>query len=143
MTKVHQIRREFGEPFRDVVAGFAAMGYSIRATAEILEVNLSYFRKYLLPRYAPDAPWKMQKDMRDECKPRPSHGGWPKGKKRGISQRKPQRYSDDYLLSLLCAHQDLTYQTFEGLAPVSSSTIVRRFGGWSKARMMAAAGGMK
>ena len=133
MTKVHQIRREFGEPFRDVVAGFAAMGYSIRATAEILEVNLSYFRKYLLPRYAPDAPWKAQKDMRDECKPRPSHGGWPKGKKR----IKPQKYTDEYLLSLVRKHWDLSYGTFEALAPVSASTVSRRFGSWGNARRLA------
>lgn len=137
MTKVHQIRREFGEPFRDVVTGFASMGYSRRATAEILEINLSYFRTCLLPRYAPGAPWKERRDLRDECKPRPSSGGWPKGTKRGMSQRRPRRYSDEYLLSLLRAHQDLTYQTFEGLAPVSSSTIARRFGGWRKAKMMA------
>lgn len=134
MTKVHQIRREFGEPFRDVVTGFASMGYSRRATAEILEINLSYFRTCLLPRHAPGAPWKERRDLRDECKPRPSSGGWPKGKKRD----KPVRYSDEYLLALIRRHHDLTYHQFGNLAPVAASTIARRFGTWNKAREKAA-----
>lgn len=133
MTKVQSVRREFGEPFRDVVAGFAQMGYSRRAVAEILEINYSYLRTALLPRYAPDAPWKAQADMRDECKPKPSHGGWPKGKKRD----KPVRYSDEYLLAMIRRHQDLTYQQFGNLAPVAASTIARRFGTWNKAKMLA------
>lgn len=134
MTKVQQIRKEFNEPFRDVVAGFAQMGYSRRATAQILGINTSYFRQ-LIGYYAPDAQWKKQVDMRDECKPRPSKGkgGWPKGKKRN----KPQKYSNDYLLSLVIKHWDLTYGEFEVLAPVSASTISRRFGTWRNARRLA------
>jgi len=136
MTKVQQVRKEFNEPFRDVIAGFAEMGYSRKATAQILEINTSYFRQ-LIGYYAPDAPWKRQAEMREECKPRPSKGkgGWPKGKKRN----KPQKYSDDYLLSLVRKHWDLPYRIFELLAPVSASTISRRFGTWNNARKLAAA----
>jgi hypothetical protein len=81
MTVVQRIRKEFDEPFRDLIKKFAADGYSKTATAEILEINRSYFYQYLLPRYVPDAEWKKQADMRDECKPKGK--GWIKEKKRG------------------------------------------------------------
>ena len=129
MTKVHQVRRKFHEPFRDVVKGFAEMGYSRRATAEILEINLSYFRQ-LCTRFDLHKYFKPQSEMRPECRSRSSKGGWPKGKPRNV----PRKYSDEYLLSLLRKHPDLTYYQFEHLAPVSASTIQRRFGGWSRAR---------
>jgi hypothetical protein len=81
-TKIHAIRKEFGEPFRDVVRGFAQMGYSQRATAEILEFNRSYFRQ-LCARFDLLRHFKKQRDMRDECKPYGGAGpGWTKGKKR-------------------------------------------------------------
>lgn len=132
MTKVQQVRREFGESFREVVEGFAVMGYSRRATAAILEINLSHFRQ-LCDRFNLHQHFRAQKDMRPEC--RGGGAGWPKGKKRD----KPLRYSDEYLLSLMRRHDDLTFQTFEGLAPVSASTVQRRFGSWNNARRLAEA----
>lgn len=132
MTKIIRIRREFGEPFREVVKGFAEMGYSRRATAEILDINLSYFRQ-LCTRFDLHRHFKPQREMRPECR---SHGGgkgWLKGKARYV----PRKYTDEYLLGLLRKYPDLTYCQFENLAPVSASTIQRRFGGWNKARRQA------
>ncbi len=77
-TKIQAVRKEFDEPFRDVVKGFAEMGYSRMATAEILEFNLSYFRT-LCVRFDLHKYFKPQKEMRDECKH--FFVGWPKGKK--------------------------------------------------------------
>lgn len=135
MTKVQQIRREFNEPFRDVVAGFALMGYSRRSTAEILEINRDYFFKTLLPLYAPDAPWKSRKDMRDDCK-RKQGGGWPKGAKR------PKAVSDHELLAILRLYPETIgpdkydYQRAARNHPWSS-TFIRRFGSWTNAKMLA------
>ena len=129
-TKVHQVRREFGEPFRDVVAGFAQMGYSRRATAEILEINRSYFCQHLLPRYAQGATWRPQREMRKEC--RPKGRGWPKGVPKGS---KPRRYSDEELLRLVAKCD--TANQFTGFTGIWSSTVRRRFGSWSKAKTLA------
>ena len=49
MTKAEMIEAEFDEPFDEVIKGFAEMGYSRRAVAEILEINLSYLRLLLRP----------------------------------------------------------------------------------------------
>ncbi len=119
-TKMHQVRQEFDEPFRDVVAGFAIMGYSRRATAEILDFNLSYFRE-LCTRFHLHRHFKPQRDMRPECKSR-GNGGWPKGKKRPNANR---RYSDAYLLELLRKYP--RYGDFLARAPVAASTVIRRF----------------
>lgn len=43
--KRQSIEAEFGEPFWDVVEGFAEMGYSRRQTAEILEIQYSTFAR--------------------------------------------------------------------------------------------------
>lgn len=47
MNKMRQISQEFGEPFRDVVKGFAEQGNSITLTAAALGVDRGYFRKLL------------------------------------------------------------------------------------------------
>ena len=47
MSKLLQTRREYGEPFVEVVKGFAEMRYSKSATASTLGYNLSYFRQLL------------------------------------------------------------------------------------------------
>lgn len=129
MTKVAQVRKEFGEPFRDVVNGFALMGYSKAATAEILEISRDYFTKHLLPVYAPDAPWKPQKDMRPECKPRGK--GWPKGKPRN----KPQKYTDEELLALVAKYPSFT--EFRDKAEPNMGTIYNRFGSWRRSKKLA------
>lgn len=129
------MRAEFGEPFRDVIAGFAIMGYSRRATAEVLEINRDYFFKFLLPRYAPNAPWKPRKDMRDDCKSKQG-GGWPKGKQRV----KP--ISDEDLLGILRGYPKAIgpgkydYQRAANNHPWAS-TFIRRFGSWREAKRLA------
>ena len=130
MTKLLAIRREYGEPFQSVVRSFASMGYSKRAVCSILEYNRGTFKSEC-DRFDLNKYFRKQADMRTECKP---HGkGWVKGRKRN---RMP-KYSDEYLLSLLSKHGDLTYNTFSNLAPVSASIIAKRFGSWNNARRLA------
>lgn len=119
MTKIHQVRVEFGETFKDVVKGFAEMGYSRRATAEILEFNLSYFRQ-LCTRFDLHRYFKPQKDMRPECR---AHGkGWLTGKKRPF---KPRKYSDEFLLEGVRKHP----KYYEFMAAVCHpGTVNYRFG---------------
>lgn len=45
--KQSEIEEEFGEPFKDVVLGFANDGYSVNATANILGCNPSSFRRLI------------------------------------------------------------------------------------------------
>jgi len=47
MSKLIQIRKEFGEPFTEVVRGFAAMGYSRRATAQAIGIGWGHFHRTL------------------------------------------------------------------------------------------------
>lgn len=119
MTKIESIEDEFDEPFNDVVRGFAIMGYSRRATAEILEINLSYFRQ-LLTKHDLHKYFKKQKDMRAESRSGGCKGWW-KGKKRKFTPR----YSDGYLLELVAKYPH--WADFMSMAPVSFSTITRRF----------------
>jgi len=129
LTKVHAIRKEFDEPFKDVIHWFARMGYSKKMTSEILEINRDYFWRTLLPRYAPNAEWKPQVDMKSDCKP---HGkGWPKGKER----LKPQKYSDQELLSEVLKYD--TAERFDNMAIPSVSTVIKRFGSWNRAKRLA------
>lgn len=131
MTKVHQVRREFGEPFRDVVAGLAAMRYSKRATAQALSINPSYFIK-LCERYKVIDKFPIKrKDYNEMCKP-PGH---PKGKK--IHQ--PQRYTDAELLKILSGYSlHITKHRYDYLQQKPcSDTIFRRFGSWRKAKRLA------
>lgn len=118
---VKRIQSEFEESFADVIKGFAIMGYSKRATASILEISLCNFRR-LLKLYAPNAPWKKQINMRDECKAKSP--GWPKGKPRTPHYT----HSISELLSYRQQYSGLTSHQFDNLAPVSSSTIRRRLG---------------
>lgn len=129
MNKLRETAKEFDEPFIDVVRGFAEMGYSRRATAEILEYNLSYFRQ-LCTRFDLHRHFKAQKDMRRECR-KTAGGGWPKGKKRS---GKP-KYSDQLVLKQVRAYPDSS--TFASLADINISTVYRRFGSFANARQMA------
>lgn len=76
MNKLLAVRKEFGEPFVDVVRGFAEMGYSRRMTANVLNFNLSYFRA-LCTRFDLHRHFKPQGKMRRDCKG--GGVGWPKG----------------------------------------------------------------
>lgn len=129
MNKLRQIAKEYDEPFVEVVKGFAEMGYSRRATAEILEINLSYFRQ-LCTRFDIHRYFKDQKDMRRECR-KTFGGGWPKGKKRESGPK----YTDDFLLKQVRSYPDSC--TFASLADINISTVQRRFGSFAKARDLA------
>ena len=80
MTRVQQIRKEFGEPFKDIVRDFAQMRYSKRCTALTLGITTSYFNVYL-KRYAPDVQFPARKDFNEACIPKGK--GYPKGRPRG------------------------------------------------------------
>lgn len=126
MTKVHLVRKEYDEPFRDVVSGFASMGYSKTFTAKTLGINRSYFRS-LLDRYAPKVQWPKQRDMVEGCKGQGK--GWEKGRPRGF------RHSDKELLELVRKHK--TAANLRRNSSVSDSTIRSRFGTWKEALRMA------
>ena len=129
MTKAEMIEAEFDEPFDEVIRGFAEMGYSRRAVAEILEINLSYLRLLLRRRGLNDL-FLPQSEMRREC--RSSGGrGWPKGVKRN---RLP-RYSDEELLAEVRRYPNST--TFASISDIALSTVINRFGGFRKARRLA------
>lgn len=51
------LEAEFGEPFVDILIGFAKMGYGKATTAKILEYNTSSFLKLLKHRVEWDIPW--------------------------------------------------------------------------------------
>lgn len=128
MNKMRQISKEFDEPFVDVVRGFAEMGYSRRATAQILNINLPYFRR-LCDRFGLHQHFKPQKDMRDECK---GNGrGWPPGK----AQNRRSKYSDTEILEEVRKYPASTL--FQSLADIDLSTVQRRFGSWTAARSLA------
>ena len=135
MTKIQEIRKEYGEPFREVVRGYARMGYSKTATAQVLEISLSYFRQLLtrfdLHRFFDPSTYN------DSCK---SYGygsgkGWPKG----VSRDSPVLYSDQYLLARVSMLK--VSWIFDQFAPPYSSTVRRRFGSWNRAKELA--GGMQ
>ena len=129
MTKAELIEAEFDEPFDEVIRGFAEMGYSRRAVAEILEINLSYLRILLRRRGLTDL-FLPQSEMRREC--RSSGGtGWPKGVKRN----RPPRYSDEELLAEVRRYPNST--TFASISDIALSTVINRFGGFRKARRLA------
>jgi hypothetical protein len=129
MTKVQQVRKEFDEPFRDVVKGFAEMGYSRSFTAKVLEINLSYFRQ-LCTRFDLHQYFKPQSEMLLECKPKGK--GWPKGKK----QKRREKYSNNQLLYAVKKYP--FYDQFILSAPMAASTVKRRFNvSWREITLMA------
>lgn len=128
MNKLMAVRKEFGEPFTDVVRGFAALGYSRRATAEILGFNRSYFIE-LLSRFDLHKNFLPQSEMRRECKG--GGKGWPKGlrRPRGVM------YSDERLLSEV--QRFPSYSLAKCMSDIDTSTIQKRFGTWTRARELA------
>lgn len=128
MNKLMAVRKEFGEPFVDVVRGFASMGYSRTATAEILGFNLSYFRQ-LLTRFDLHQHFLPQAAMRKECKGKGK--GWPKG----LSRPRGTIYSDERLLEEV--RRLSSYSLARCVGDVNVSTIQNRFGSWARARQLA------
>lgn len=122
MTKIETIEEEFDEPFDETVKSFARMGYSRRAVASILEINLSYFRQ-LCTRKGLHRYFKKQKDMRRECRRQGyTRGGWPKGKLRPY---KPRKYTDEELLAEVSRWP--SFGEFKSWASMPPSTVSRRF----------------
>lgn len=126
MGKLLEIRKEFGEPFVDVVKGFAEMGYSKAATARALGIADRYFRdicrRFSLDKFFP----KTASERRREC--RGSGIGWPKGKPRGTSHNK---VTDTELLAEVAAYPNL--RLFRAKAKFDDRTVRRRFGSFGKA----------
>lgn len=83
MTKIQQVRKEYGESFKEVVIGFAEQGNSKRLTAATLGINSSYFLK-LLDRFELHGHFRPKGEQRPECQ-----GGWPKGKPNIAARRRP------------------------------------------------------
>ena len=128
MNKLMAIRLEYGEPFVDVVRGFAEMGYSRRATAAVLDLNLSYFRQ-LLVRFDLGRHFLPQSQMRRECK------GAGTGCPKGTSRPRAAVYSNDQLLAEV--RRLPSYSLSRHLGTVNVSTVQARFGSWRNARVLA------
>lgn len=132
MSKMVEIRREFQEPFVDVVKGFAAMRYSKRATAQILGFNLPYFRT-ILTRFDLHQYFVPQAEQLPECRGGGSQAGTESAKR--PNNRRPRAYSDEYLLRLVAKHPRAN--DFQSSTMIYLSTVRRRFGSWRKARELA------
>lgn len=134
MGKLLEIRKEFGEPFVDVVKGFAEMGYSKAATARALGIADRYFRdicrRFDLNKFFP----KMASERRREC--RGGGIGWPKGKPRGKTHNK---VTDTELLTEVATYPKL--RLFRARAKFDDRTVRRRFGSFGKAVAQAQATG--
>lgn len=118
-TKIQSIRKEFGEPFRDVVRGFAEMGYSRNMTAGILEINARWFfeicKNYNLNQYF--TPYKGRRDLQ---KQRLYAGGWKRPNNTCI-----RKYSDADLLERVRKHPSSFL--FAEQAGVTVKTVKDRF----------------
>ncbi len=131
MNKLMAIRKEYGEPFVDVVRGYAELGYSRTFTAEVLGINLSYFRA-LCARFDLHKSFLPQGEMRQECKGgSKGGGGWPKG----VARPRAVTYSDEQLLAEVRRIPD--YSLHRNMGDVDVSTIQGRFGSWKQARALA------
>jgi len=131
--KVVAVEVEFGEPFADIVKGFAEMGYSRTVTAGALGFNLSYFRN-LLKRSDLDAYFLPQAQQRPECRG--------KGVSRGCGAKRPgngpaQKYSDAFLLE--CVASSGSSRRFKDQFSIDPGTVRYRFGSWQIAKKLAAA----
>lgn len=135
MGKLLEIRKEFGEPFVDVVKGFAEMGYSKTATAKILGIANRYFRdvcrRFDLNKFFP----KTASERRREC--RGGGIGWPKGKPRETSHNK---ITDTEILAEVAAFPNL--RLFRARARFDDRTVRRRFGSFKEAVAKAQSAGL-
>ena len=132
MSKMIAVRKEFGESFPDVVRGFGAMGYSKRATAEVLGFNLSYFRQ-LLTRFNLHIHFVLQPQQRAECRSGGCIAGSESAKRPGNGR--PLSYSDDELLAMVGRCR--SSRDFEASTLIYRTTVSRRFGSWGKAKELA------
>ena len=132
MGKLQEIRKQQGCLFSEAVQKHAAEGNSRALTADLLGVDLSYFRQ-LCDRFDLHGYFKAQEDMKRICRPTPP--GWPKGKpdtrrKRGI------KLTDDEILAEIRKYE--SHSLFQSMASVSLSTVKRRIHmQWGEARKIA------
>lgn len=125
-----EIRKEYGEPMSDVIKGYALMGYSMIATAQAMGISVWAFTRWvkrLEVRHLFN-----RADYNDACKPINGKNGWPKGKPR----LKPNRYTDQELLAFVAKCPAKGRMNDLAGFP-AGSTIERRFGSWSRAKMLA------
>jgi len=125
MNRLLQVRKEYGEPFVDVVKDFAEMGYSRRFVAGMLGFNVQHFID-TLNRFGLQKHFRLHRDMRPECK----SPGWPRGK----PNPRNNRYSDEDIFSEV--RRCKTYHDFARGAKMSMSLVEKRFG-WRNARRLA------
>ena len=69
MKKVRSIRKEYDEPFPEVVKGMAKLGYSKLATMQTLEFHSQLFRK-LLTHYDLHGHFD-KRNYNEDCKAKP------------------------------------------------------------------------
>ena len=74
MTTIQRIRREYDEPFKDVVIGFAEQGNSILLTARTLGISSTWLRN-LCVRFDILKNFKPQSHQRETCKRNGGRGG--------------------------------------------------------------------
>jgi len=127
MSIIRKIRKDFAEPFRDVVAGFALMGYSQTAAADACEVARSTFQ-YHVQRFGLCGLFD-RKNYRPECRGYNRKGR--KGKRAPI-------YTDDHLLEILGQYGDISRERFnERQGQPCADTFCKRFGSWTGAKRLA------
>ena len=131
--KVVAVEAEFDESFYDVVRGFAEMGYSQTATAQVLEFNLPYFRS-LLKKFELLGHFLPQSQQRAECRGAVSQRV--RGTKRSSYSRAP-KYTDEYLLS--CVAASSSSYDFHIRFMIDPGTIRNRFGSWKSAKRLTTA----
>ena len=109
--KIPAIEAEFDESFEECVKGFARMGYSHKATAEAMEISVSYFFG-LCDRMELDKYYGPQRTYNETCRP-------------GGTKGQGYKYTESHLLSLVAQYPKV--KQFIKKAPVSHMTIYRRF----------------
>jgi hypothetical protein len=83
MTIIQQVKNEYKESFREVVTGYAEMGYSMALVASVLEVDYKRFR-HLVKRFGLRDHFDRKK-YNDVCKPKGK--GWEPGRSRANELR--------------------------------------------------------
>jgi hypothetical protein len=129
MTKIQQIRKEYGETFCNVVKGYAEMGYSRALTAQILGIDRGYFRK-LLNRHNLQSHFKPRMEMMPCCR----GVGHPGHTERNRNTAK-RRVDDHVLLSWV--EKCRTVREFNAKSPHHFSTVRERWGSWTEAKRQA------
>lgn len=124
-----EVRREYGESLTEVIKGYALMGYSRRAIAEILNVPESTFHG-IVKRFGLESKFNT-KNYNESCKARSNKPR--SGRPKGIPG--PRRHTDEELLLMVRRYP--SQHSFDLLSGSSSTTVRRWFGSWSNAKRLA------